>query len=97
MSYPPVRSYFGLLPRISQLLTQTVRLHTVSTDLPGSKNNAVPTAKNGISKEKTREEPPVVEETGEYVNPVTGERGGPRGLEPTRYGDWERKGRVSDF
>lgn len=31
------------------------------------------------------------------VNPVTGERGGPAGLEPTRYGDWERKGRVTDF
>lgn len=23
--------------------------------------------------------------------------GGPRGPEPTRYGDWERKGRCSDF
>lgn len=22
---------------------------------------------------------------------------GPKGPEPTRYGDWERKGRVSDF
>ncbi|CAB0036174.1 unnamed protein product [Trichogramma brassicae] len=31
------------------------------------------------------------------VNPKTGELGGPRGPEPTRYGDWERKGRVSDF
>lgn len=31
------------------------------------------------------------------VNPETGEIGGPRGPEPTRYGDWERKGRVSDF
>lgn len=30
-------------------------------------------------------------------NPKTGEIGGPRGPEPTRYGDWERKGRVSDF
>lgn len=30
-------------------------------------------------------------------NPVTGEIGGPRGPEPTRYGDWERKGRVTDF
>ncbi|KAI5633952.1 hypothetical protein NE865_13318 [Phthorimaea operculella] len=30
-------------------------------------------------------------------NPHTGERNGPRGPEPTRYGDWERKGRVSDF
>lgn len=31
------------------------------------------------------------------TNPHTGERNGPRGPEPTRYGDWERKGRVSDF
>ncbi|XP_053947617.1 succinate dehydrogenase assembly factor 4, mitochondrial-like [Anastrepha obliqua] len=31
------------------------------------------------------------------VNPHTGEIGGPAGPEPTRYGDWERKGRVSDF
>ena len=30
-------------------------------------------------------------------NPATGEKGGPTGPEPTRYGDWERKGRVSDF
>ena len=25
------------------------------------------------------------------------ERGGPRGPEPTRYGDWEKGGRCSDF
>jgi hypothetical protein len=25
------------------------------------------------------------------------ESGGPSGLEPTRYGDWERKGRAVDF
>ena len=31
------------------------------------------------------------------VNPRTGEIGGPRGPEPTRYGDWERKGRAIDF
>ncbi|XP_034943079.1 succinate dehydrogenase assembly factor 4, mitochondrial-like [Chelonus insularis] len=31
------------------------------------------------------------------TNPETGEIGGPKGPEPTRYGDWERKGRVSDF
>ncbi|MFM2148026.1 MAG: hypothetical protein RLZZ187_332 [Pseudomonadota bacterium] len=28
---------------------------------------------------------------------VAKEVGGPSGPEPTRYGDWERKGRVSDF
>ena len=31
------------------------------------------------------------------VNPATGEINGPKGPEPTRYGDWERKGRVYDF
>jgi hypothetical protein len=25
------------------------------------------------------------------------ETGGPKGPEPTRYGDWERKGRAIDF
>lgn len=25
------------------------------------------------------------------------ETGGPKGLEPTRFGDWESKGRTSDF
>jgi hypothetical protein len=25
------------------------------------------------------------------------EQGGPKGPEPTRYGDWERKGLISDF
>lgn len=30
-------------------------------------------------------------------NPKTGEIGGPRGPEPTVYGDWQRKGRVTDF
>ena len=28
---------------------------------------------------------------------ATGERGGPSGPEPTRYGDWERKGLAVDF
>lgn len=27
----------------------------------------------------------------------TGEVGGPKGPEPTRYGDWEKGGRCSDF
>ncbi len=30
-------------------------------------------------------------------NAETAETGGPDGPEPTRYGDWERKGRCVDF
>lgn len=32
-----------------------------------------------------------------YVNAQTGEVDGPKGKEPTRYGDWERRGRCTDF
>ena len=38
-----------------------------------------------------------VEDQKVRINEETGEIGGPRGPEPTRYGDWEGKGRVSDF
>jgi hypothetical protein len=31
------------------------------------------------------------------INPVTKEQGGPKGVEPTRFGDWERNGRTFDF
>ncbi|KAM7268847.1 hypothetical protein ACFE04_011013 [Oxalis oulophora] len=37
------------------------------------------------------------ESGGDFVNKETGEIGGPRGKEPTRFGDWERNGRCSDF
>jgi hypothetical protein len=29
--------------------------------------------------------------------PAAKESGGPKGPEPTRYGDWENKGIISDF
>ena len=29
--------------------------------------------------------------------PFQAETGGPKGLEPTRYGDWENNGRCTDF
>jgi len=44
-------------------------------------NKSVPTTTNQKASES---EPPV-------------EHGGPKGLEPTRYGDWERNGRCTDF
>ena len=34
---------------------------------------------------------------GQVKKQLPPELGGPKGPEPTRYGDWERKGIVSDF
>jgi len=32
-----------------------------------------------------------------HAKPLPSEQGGPKGPEPTRYGDWEKKGIASDF
>jgi hypothetical protein len=39
----------------------------------------------------------VLEQPHESDEPVASEYGGPRGKEPTRYGDWEKNGRCIDF
>ena len=36
-------------------------------------------------------------EAAEARGEIAKETGGPQGLEPTRYGDWERAGRCVDF
>ena len=38
-----------------------------------------------------------LDQGGIYYNIKTGEKNGPKGPEPTRFGDWEHKGRISDF
>ena len=40
---------------------------------------------------------PTDDQSGEKIRKKPEEIGGPKGLEPTRYGDWERKGRCIDF
>ncbi|MCH7880784.1 MAG: DUF1674 domain-containing protein [Proteobacteria bacterium] len=53
------------------------------------KSKADSTAKPVVSKKrKCRADKPV-------ITPV--EYGGPKGKEPTRYGDWEKNGRCIDF
>nr|KYP49334.1 UPF0369 protein C6orf57 [Cajanus cajan] len=46
---------------------------------------------------KQSHEPKEKDEDNDSYNKETGEIGGPKGPEPTRYGDWERNGRCSDF
>ena len=47
-------------------------------------------AKRALAEAQTRR----VAATAQNLPP---EQGGPKGLEPTRYGDWEKKGITSDF
>lgn len=55
------------------------------------------TVKKQEQEEITHQDSQNEEDGGEYVNKETGEIGGPKGPEPTRFGDWERNGRCSDF
>ncbi len=41
--------------------------------------------------------PKTVPDTPATASPPIPEVGGPKGPEPTRFGDWEKKGRCSDF
>ncbi len=47
-------------------------------------------ALRALAEAKSRKETQVKKE-------ITKEIGGTKGLEPTRYGDWEKKGITSDF
>jgi hypothetical protein len=47
--------------------------------------------------EKDRAKPADAAKPKEIAREIAREIGGPKGPEPTRYGDWERNGRVSDF
>ena len=68
-------------------MTKTERYNTA---LPSSDNVKVP----GV-KEKEAKGASSTAKAAEQTQPA--ERGGPKGLEPTRYGDWEAKGRCTDF
>ncbi|XP_076016525.1 succinate dehydrogenase assembly factor 4, mitochondrial [Genypterus blacodes] len=58
------------------------------------KKPTTPLGRHDAPEEKSGD---VLEKFPDNVNPATKEQGGPRGPEPTRYGDWERKGRCVDF
>jgi hypothetical protein len=44
-----------------------------------------------------KDETPPPAPTPPAAAPLPKEVGGPKGPEPTRYGDWEQKGRCTDF
>ena len=49
------------------------------------------------SRDPTQPHPTIPSETAQPATPKPREIGGPKGPEPTRYGDWEVGGRCTDF
>ena len=48
-------------------------------------------------KSETNTKDQLTKESSEETKSIPKEIGGPKGPEPTRYGDWEKKGRCIDF
>jgi len=61
-----------------------------NTSKPAQKRELTDAAKRALAEADIRRKQ-------QKANDKAGETGGPAGPEPTRYGDWERKGIVSDF
>ena len=69
---------------------------SVSEDIPGAAPGKVlsPAARRALAEAAARRSQ---EELAQKETRPTGEEGGPSGPEPTRFGDWERKGIAVDF
>ena len=85
----------GAAPSFRRMASSLLRQFSAQNTQDGGKKPTTPTNSDKDDDETVAD--PYLPPWPDGVNPHTGERGGPRGPEPTRYGDWERKGRVSDF
>jgi len=50
-----------------------------------------------VSDSSNQENAGAADRGGHAGSPAEVEIGGPKGLEPTRFGDWEKNGRCTDF
>ncbi|XP_024171857.1 succinate dehydrogenase assembly factor 4, mitochondrial-like [Rosa chinensis] len=73
-------------------------INSVSRLLSSSTGQSQPERENAEVKYDGKSEKPTEDGEDELdLNKETGEIGGPKGPEPTRYGDWEKNDRCSDF
>jgi len=63
---------------------------------PGPKKSLTPAAERALAEAAERRARRQAQEKPQNES-ATKEVGGPSGPEPTRYGDWEKKGLTSDF
>ena len=88
----------------SFVVCQTLRLHsmtTITTSIDKNSKGSSMKIKTPMGKLDEYSHPDAEKEPlkpwPNKTNPYTGEINGPSGPEPTRYGDWERKGKCVDF
>ncbi|EGT35452.1 hypothetical protein CAEBREN_09844 [Caenorhabditis brenneri] len=88
-----------MIRQFTRSITRSVRKYSdIKPKNTKEKVMAEKTPKGSLDKsEEQQYEDPHLKKHPGGVNKQTGEVGGPAGPEPTRYGDWERKGRVTDF
>ena len=60
-------------------------------------DNAKPTVNKNASNDTIVKDGSTALATGASGQEIPAEINGPKGPEPTRYGDWEQKGRCTDF
>jgi hypothetical protein len=63
-----------------------------AAEAPSGQRQLTPAAQRALAEAEARRR--IVEAN---AKPAPAESGGPKGPEPTRYGDWENKGIASDF
>ncbi|KAM3681989.1 hypothetical protein ACJW31_12G038500 [Castanea mollissima] len=90
-------------PLIRSVVTRFMSSATPHQEIPLQNNKQESIKEDLETKNKEEEEEEeddddaqYVDENGNFVNKATGEVGGPRGPEPTRYGDWEQKGTTKN-
>lgn len=88
----------SLPPKEQQEYEELVRTTATTTDVPNFTDASVlksTSVATDVAKHPDARTSPKPEFEGD-VNPLTGERGGPK-QEPLRYGDWSFGGRATDF
>jgi hypothetical protein len=103
--YVLITKFFSALPRCLSLISRRYSEDSESGRPLKKPNTPIGRLDEELDgkNEKNNPQKPTMKAEDPYApfpdskNPKTGEIGGPRGPEPTRYGDWSYKGRAIDF
>lgn len=75
-------------PSVTEILDEEIPTHSADG------RELSPAARRALAEAAARRK---AEAEAQAAAAASGEQGGPKGPEPTRYGDWERKGIAVDF